>query len=65
MANVGLAEHSSIPITQKYAHPEEETIGEVFDRLKIGKSVLEIRVGTKSGTVKKKAAKRLADGVPK
>jgi integrase len=57
-----IAGHSSITITQKYVHPEEETIGAVFDRLKVGESVPGKRVGTKSGTVKKKAAKRLAAG---
>jgi len=28
-----IAGHSSITITQKYVHPEEATIGEVFSRL--------------------------------
>jgi integrase len=58
-----IAGHSSITITQKYVHPEEETIGEVFSRLKLSEAVPVKRVGTKSGTVKKKAAKRLAAGV--
>jgi integrase len=60
-----IAGHSSITITQKYVHPEEETIGEVFSRLKLGEEATEKQVGTKSGTLKKKAAKRLAAGVAK
>ena len=60
-----IAGHSSITITQRYVHPEKETIGEVFSRLKIDEPSLEKQVGTKSGTVKKKAAKRLAAGIPK
>jgi integrase len=60
-----IAGHSSITITQKYAHPEEEAIGEVFSRLKIGEPVSEKQRGTKSGTVKKKAANRLAAGLAK
>jgi integrase len=60
-----IAGPSSITITQKYVHPEEETIGEVFSRLAKGVPMPEERVGTKSGTVKKKAAKRLAAGTAK
>jgi hypothetical protein len=57
-----IAGHS---ITQKYVHPEEETIGQVFSRLKIGEPRSAKRVGTKSGTVKKNGAKRLAAGIAK
>ena len=60
-----IAGHSSITITQKYVHREEETIGEVFSRLKLGEAVPEKRVATKAGTVKRKAAKRLAAGMAK
>lgn len=60
-----IAGHSSITITQKYVHPEGETIGEVFSRLKLGEPVPEKQVGTKSGTVKKKAANRVAAGIAK
>jgi integrase len=60
-----IAGHSSITITQKYVHPEEETIDEVFSRLAIDASTSRKRVGTKSGTLKKKAAKRLAAGIAK
>jgi hypothetical protein len=60
-----IAGHSSITITQKYVHPEEETIGAVFSRLTRGVPAPEKQVGTKSGTVKKKAAKRLAASIAK
>jgi integrase len=60
-----IAGHSSITITQKYVHPEEETIGDVFSRLKVGEPASEKQVGTKSGTVKRKAAKKLAAGIAK
>jgi integrase len=62
-----IAGHSSITITQKYVHPEEETIDEVFSRLNVGNTVgsQKKEVPTKGPTVKKKAAKRLAAGIAK
>ena len=58
-----IAGHSSITITQKYVHPEEETIDEVFSRLSEGST--KKRVPTKVPTVKTKAAKRLAASTAK
>jgi integrase len=53
-----IAGHSSITITQKYVHPEAETIDEVFARLSVGSE--KKPVPTKVPTVKTKAANRLA-----
>jgi hypothetical protein len=49
-----IAGHSSITITQKYVHLEEETIDEVFSRMTSGLSTSGKRVGTKSGTIKRR-----------
>jgi hypothetical protein len=54
-----IAGHSSITITQKYVHPEEETIDEVFSRLDCGECE------ETSPHSQKKAAKRLAAGIAK
>ena len=59
-----IAGHSSITITQKYVHPEMETVDEVFTRLEAGKKAAVATgkssgVPTKSPTPKKKAAKVL------
>jgi integrase len=45
-----IAGHSTITVTQKYVHPEAETIEEVFSRMK-GVGTVDTKVGTKSGTV--------------
>jgi integrase len=58
-----IAGHSSITISQKYVHPEEETIDEVFSRLTMGGA--KKKVPTKVPTVKKKTAKRLAADIAK
>jgi integrase len=58
-----IAGHSSITITQKYVHPEHDTIDEVFSRLSVGTA--EREVGTKLGTNKTAAAKLLAAGSSK
>jgi integrase len=55
-----IAGHSSITITQKYVHPEADTIDEVFARMLPTTAPCDTAVGTKTGTVKKLAAKRLA-----
>jgi len=59
-----IAGHSSITITQKYVHPEMETVDQVFSRLADGKKASvgagkSSRVPTKSPTPKRKAAKVL------
>ena len=49
-----IAGHSTITVTQKYVHPEAETIEEVFSRMKVvgtGVGIADKRVGTKVGTV--------------
>jgi integrase len=58
-----IAGHSSITITQKYVHPEEETIDDVFSRLDCGEC--EETSHHKSLHSQKKAAKRLAAGIAK
>jgi hypothetical protein len=45
-----IAGHSSITISQKYVHPESETIGEVFARLSTTAGTETQGVGTKLGT---------------
>jgi DNA-binding response OmpR family regulator len=66
-----IAGHSSITITQKYVHPEADTIDEVFSRLgseKENKGTRDgkrKRVPTKVPTVKRKAAKLLTAGSSK
>jgi hypothetical protein len=58
-----IAGHWSITITQKYVHPEEETIDDVFSRLDCGEC--EETSHHKSLHSQKKAAKRLAAGIAK
>ncbi|MGF7179132.1 hypothetical protein [Tunturiibacter psychrotolerans] len=60
-----IAGHSSITITQKYVHPEADTIDEVFSRLGTTAETARKRVGTKLGTAKKPAVKLLGRGVAK
>jgi hypothetical protein len=57
-----IAGHSTITVTQKYVHPEAETIDEVFSRMgHVGttEGTARKRVGTKSGTVTKAENARL------
>jgi hypothetical protein len=59
-----IAGHSSITVTQKYVHPEAETVSEVFARLAGSGTTIGTdkrkRVGTKVGTVRK----QLTEGLP-
>ena len=57
-----IAGHSTITVTQKYVHPEAETIDEVFSRMgQLGttEGTARKRVGTKSGTVTRAENARL------